>query len=263
MVILNPPPPPPPHPRYISSNISRTRWATNLKLSDNLKTQCRSPPSEIVLDPIGELSTRFHGHFICLKIGLGRETFSSKITKVSVKSCGQFKETNFQNKKISPPLVTIATSKVDPCFWKHTFRQFSYKSSPELDVLFFFFAISMKSVPNVVLCGNLGLRSRFMASWWQFSFPTLFMLQRPYHHGIKNGVIRFGFLNALRKVTFVDFQQRKQGFRSLNRDSQSKIWNYESPQNANHGFHGNQFVSRDSFLDKLAEKLYLNGFWEE
>ena len=26
---------------------------------------------------------------ICLKIGLGRETFSSKITKVSVKSCGK------------------------------------------------------------------------------------------------------------------------------------------------------------------------------
>ena len=25
--------------------------------------QCSSPPSEIVLDPIGELSTRFHGHF--------------------------------------------------------------------------------------------------------------------------------------------------------------------------------------------------------
>ena len=49
--------------------------------------------------------TRFRGHFsgfatksftaeadlqanICLKIGLGRETFSCKTTKVSVKSCG-------------------------------------------------------------------------------------------------------------------------------------------------------------------------------
>ena len=28
-----------------------------------LQLQCSSPPSEIVLDPIGELSTRFHGHF--------------------------------------------------------------------------------------------------------------------------------------------------------------------------------------------------------
>ena len=26
-------------------------------------SQCSSPPSEIVLDPTGELSTRFHGHF--------------------------------------------------------------------------------------------------------------------------------------------------------------------------------------------------------
>ena len=54
-----------------------------------------------MLHPIGELSTRFHGHFSDFatksftadlldrprKIGLGRETFSSKITKVSVKSC--------------------------------------------------------------------------------------------------------------------------------------------------------------------------------
>ena len=37
----------------------------------------------------------------------------------------------------------------------------------------FFFAISMKSVPNVVCCGNLGLIFRLMASWWQFSFCTL------------------------------------------------------------------------------------------
>ena len=43
--------------------------------------QCSSPPSEIVLDPIGELfSTRFNGHF-CLKIGLGRQTFSCENDK--------------------------------------------------------------------------------------------------------------------------------------------------------------------------------------
>ena len=38
-------------------------------------TQCSSPPSEIVLDPIGELSTRFHGKIY------------GKSTEVSVKSC--------------------------------------------------------------------------------------------------------------------------------------------------------------------------------
>ena len=51
-------------------------------------------------------------------------------------------------------------------------RQFSCKSSPELDV---FLAISMKSVPNVVCCGILGLIFRLMAYWWQFSFRTLFL----------------------------------------------------------------------------------------
>ena len=31
---------------------------------DEIISQCSSPPSEIVLDPIGELSTRFNGHFV-------------------------------------------------------------------------------------------------------------------------------------------------------------------------------------------------------
>ena len=30
-------------------------------------SQCSSPPSEIVLDPIGELSTRLNGHFCCFR----------------------------------------------------------------------------------------------------------------------------------------------------------------------------------------------------
>ena len=30
-------------------------------------TQRSSPPSEIVLDPIGELSTRLNGHFCCFR----------------------------------------------------------------------------------------------------------------------------------------------------------------------------------------------------
>ena len=61
-------------------------------------SQCSSPPSEIVLDPIGELSTRFNGHllwFSQLKVSRPRRSASAvkllvaKITKVSVESCGK------------------------------------------------------------------------------------------------------------------------------------------------------------------------------
>ena len=33
----------------------------------NYYRECRSPPSEVVLDPIGELSTRLNGHFCCFR----------------------------------------------------------------------------------------------------------------------------------------------------------------------------------------------------
>ena len=61
-----------------------------------------------------------------------------------------------------------------------------------------FFAISMKSVPNVVRCGNLAWYSASWRSGDNFLFALFFVVKRPYirqyHlHGTKNGVIRFGF----------------------------------------------------------------------
>ena len=72
---------------------------------------------------------------------------------------------------LCPPLVTIATSKVDKMFLNNTFWQFSCRSSLELDV---FLLISIKSIQNGVRCRNLGLIFHLMASGWQFSFRTLF-----------------------------------------------------------------------------------------
>ena len=87
----------------------------------------------------------------------------------------QFKWTKLKNKnlffnRLCPPLVTIATFKVDACFWKAHFGSFhanAYQNS-------MFFAISIKTGRNVVCCENLGFIFRKMASWWQFSFRTLF-----------------------------------------------------------------------------------------
>ena len=58
--------------------LSRERCTPWLNLSDTNGTQCSSPPSEIVLDLIGELSRRFNGH-VCGLV--------AKTTKVSVESC--------------------------------------------------------------------------------------------------------------------------------------------------------------------------------
>ena len=87
----------------------------------------------------------------------------------------QFKWTNFQSKKIifnhlHPPLVSIATTKVDACFEKHISAVFMEKLTRTRRV----FANSIKSVSNVVCCGNFSLIFRWMVSWWQFSFCTLF-----------------------------------------------------------------------------------------
>ena len=105
-------------------------------------------------------------HFLkYLKNGLsyGLETF------------GKFKWTNFQNKKLifnrpRPPLIAIAMSKVDALLWKYI----SAVCMLKLIKTRWFCANSMKSVPNEIGCGNLGLIFHLMASWWQFSFRTHF-----------------------------------------------------------------------------------------
>ena len=72
--------------------------------------------------------------------------------------------------RLCPPLVTTTTSNVDACFSKTHFGSFHAKAPKTRS----FFAISMKRVLSVVCCWNVGLIFRLMASWWQFSFRTLF-----------------------------------------------------------------------------------------
>ena len=112
--------PPPPPPRYTSSNISRTPWATVLKLSEIL--------NELIC------KTKYY----------------------------------FQ-----PPSTTVGyhSNNQSWCmFFKSHFGTFhAYLTRTRR-----FCAVSMNSVPNVVCCGNLGLIVRLMASWWQFSFYTVF-----------------------------------------------------------------------------------------
>ena len=65
------------------------------------------------------------------------------------------------------------------------------------------------------------------------------------------------FYELLEKVTFVDFQQREQGFWLLNRDSQSKIWKLWTTLNANHGFHGNQSCVKRLIFGQAFTKTLL------
>ena len=104
-----------------SSNISRTPWAGDLKLSGNLNKSI-------------------------------------------------FKKRYLFFNSLRPPSVTIATFKVDSCFWKAHFGSFhikAYQNSMSI-------AISMNNVLNVVCCEKLWLIVRLTASWWRFSFRTPF-----------------------------------------------------------------------------------------
>ena len=69
----------------------------------------------------------------------------------------QFKWIKLKNKnlvfnRLRPPLVTIATFKVDACFWKAHFGSFHAKAYQNS----MFFATPMKTGRTVVCCENLG-----------------------------------------------------------------------------------------------------------
>ena len=114
----------------------------------------------------------------------------------------QFKRTNF-----CLPLVTTATSKVDVWFSKTHFGRFYAKVHQNSK---FGFAISMKSVTNVVRCGNLGWTFRLMVSWRQFSFLTFFLCFND-HWGTLSPCHRCHStrlsISFQKNSLFVDFQQ--------------------------------------------------------
>ena len=81
----------------------------------------------------------------------------------------KLKWTNVQNKNtffnsLRPLSVTIATSKVDACFWNHISAVFMQKLTRTRRL----FAAFMKSVPNVVCCGNGACAHYVMVSKFQW-----------------------------------------------------------------------------------------------
>ena len=64
----------------------------------------------------------------------------------------KLKNTNLFFNRLRPPLVTIATFKVDACFWKAHFGSFHAKAYQNS----MFFATPMKNGRTVVCCENLG-----------------------------------------------------------------------------------------------------------
>ena len=87
----------------------------------------------------------------------------------------QYQWTNFSKQmyifnRLCAPLLTIATSNVDACFWNTHFGSFHARAQQNST----FFCFSTTSVPNVACGGSLGLIFCSMAFKWQFSFCTLF-----------------------------------------------------------------------------------------
>ena len=82
-----------------------------------------------------------------------------------------FQTKNYFSTASAHPWLTLKHPKLMNVFEKHISAVFMRKFTRTRR---FFFAISMKSVPNAVCCGNLGLTFRLIASWWHISFFTLF-----------------------------------------------------------------------------------------
>ena len=143
----------------------------------------------------------------------------------------QFKWTKFQNKnlffnRLRPPLVTIATVKVDACFNKTHFGSFHAKGHQNSTFFCYFYEECLKC--------NL---------WWSFGLDILFdgvlvtifvlhsfscfndlKLDNTIPMATRMVSFDLVFYKLWENVTFVDSQQGEQEFWFLNRDSQSKIW---------------------------------------
>ena len=133
-----------------------------------------------------------------------------------------------------------------------------------------FSAISMKGVLTGICCEGLGLIFGWMASWWQFSFRTLFRasltlkwaLPPPWQHQWCHS-IQF-FICFQKKLLFFTFIEGNKVFDFWMVIPSQKSENYEPPLNHNHGFHGNQVCFKrlnfgQAFRKTLLEYIARNG----
>ena len=126
---------------------------------------------------------------------------------------------------IRQPLVTIATSRVDACLEQHISAVFVQKASQNSKFFWYFHEECSKwsmlrkfrlDIPLDGILVTIFVSHSFRAS----TNYTITMAPRM-------ASINLVFRNLSEKVTLLDFQQGAQGFWFLNRDSQSKICNYE------------------------------------
>ena len=149
-------------------------------------------------------------------------------------------------------------------FLKSAFRQFSCQSLPELDV----FCYSHEEWPNCSLLWKFGLNipqdGVLVTVFVSHSFSCFNDLKMGNTISMATRMVSFDlvFHKLSENVSFVDLQQGEHGF--------SSEWGFPV-KNLKHMNHlktltmvsmETKVVSRDSFLDKLSEKVYLNGFWE-
>ena len=149
-------------------------------------------------------------------------------------------------------------------FLKSAFRQFSCQSLPELDV----FCYSHEEWPNCSLLWKFGLNipqdGVLVTVFVSHSFSCFNDLKMGNTISMATRMVSFDlvFHKLSENVSFVDLQQGEHGF--------SFEWGFPV-KNLKHMNHlktltmvsmETKVVSRDSFLDKLSEKVYLNGFWE-
>ena len=149
-------------------------------------------------------------------------------------------------------------------FLKSAFRQFSCQSLPELDV----FCYSHEEWPNCSLLWKFGLNISQDGVLVTVSFRTLFRAsttlkwailspwQREWCHSI------WFFISFQKMLVLLTFNKGNMVFhfewgfpvKNLKHMNHLKTLTMVSMET--------KVVSRDSFLDKLSEKVYLNGFWE-
>ena len=178
----------------------------------------------------------------------------------------QFKLCNFQNKnlifnRLDPPLVTIATPKVDPSFWRAYFGSFHAKAPTELEV---FFAIYMKSVHHGIWCETLGLVFPFngvlvtilvpRSLFWCFNENGQYC-----HRDTNNGTNWFFFYKLSENFTFLGFHRGEQ---NLNGDSQSALWKLWAALKRWSWFSWKPKLFRTLIFGQAFTKFSLNGFWE-
>ena len=113
--------------------------------------------------------------------------------------------------RLRPPLVTIATFKVDACFWK---AQFSCQSLPELDV----FCYSHEEWPNCSLLWNFGLNipqdGVLVTVFVSHSFSCFNDLKMGNTISMATRMVSFDlvFHKLSENVSFVDLQRGEHGF---------------------------------------------------